>query len=424
MSTDSGTPIASRNWRLLLASICIAQAVAIVGFDFTVPFIPLYLQHNLGVHGLGNIALWSGLIGFGPAIPATIFGPLWGRLADRLGYRFMLLRAMACASLILACMGFAMSPWILLVLRMVQGALTGTVFSAQALVAAAVPEKETGRSMGLLQMSIFIGGTMGPVGGGAVAEILGFRATYVGAGILLAAATLVVFLFAWEPERQSVGRDAGPEAEKPSIRSALAVPAFLAALVLMLVSQLAGTAMFPVIPLYVQDLLRSAHDVASDTGWALAAAGICAGLGSYLAGRLQRHVGLYVLLAITIGLSAALMLPQAFVPNYLSFLMVRCVFSVAFGALMSLIGMLAAKTSPPHSRGAAFGLMGAASSMGFGAGPLIGGAIAAGLGIRPVFVAAAALLAFAPAALYAAVAARSRLTSLASAVPRVWVTGE
>src|SRR5579872_5027337 len=164
---DSRVP--ERGWRATLTAVCIAQATAIVGFDFTLPFIPLYLQHDLGVHGLGQTALWAGLIGFGPAIPATIFGPFWGRLADRVGYRFMLLRAMTSAAVLLALMGAASSPWMLLVLRMVQGSLTGTVFAAQALVAASVPEEETGRSMGLLQMSVSLGATLGPVDGGAAA---------------------------------------------------------------------------------------------------------------------------------------------------------------------------------------------------------------------------------------------------------------
>src|SRR5947209_17178364 len=98
------------SWRSTLYAVCLAQAVAIVGFDFTLPFIPLYLQHDLGVHGLGQTALWAGLIGFGPAIPATIFGPVWGKLADRVGYRVMLLRAMLSAAVLLSLMGLAPSP--------------------------------------------------------------------------------------------------------------------------------------------------------------------------------------------------------------------------------------------------------------------------------------------------------------------------
>src|SRR5437764_7032192 len=100
----------ARSWQSLLAAVCVAQATAIVGFDFTLPFIPLYLQHDLGVHGLGQTALWAGLIGFGPAIPATICGPLWGRVADRFGYRNMLLRAMICSAVLLTLMGLVPNP--------------------------------------------------------------------------------------------------------------------------------------------------------------------------------------------------------------------------------------------------------------------------------------------------------------------------
>ncbi len=382
------------SWRSLLAAICVAQAVAIIGFDFTLPFVPLYLQHELGVHGLGQVALWSGLIGFGPAIPATIFGPVWGRLADRLGYRFMLLRAMTCAAIILACMGLAPNPWVLFGLRMLQGSLTGTVFSAQALVAAAVPEKETGRAMGLLQMSVFMGATIGPVGGGAVAQLISFRATYVGAGILLAAATAVVFLFVWEPERRVTRAE--ENGARPSMRSVLSVPAFATALALILLAQLAGTSLYPIIPLFVQDLLGSAQNVAGATGWLMAATAIAGGIGSYAAGRLYRRYGATRLLAVAITFSALLLLPQAFVHTFLTFVLFRCGGAVAFGALISVVGTLAATSSPPEAKGTAFGMMGAASSMGFGAGPLIGGSLAAVIGIRPVFALAGITLGIVP----------------------------
>jgi DHA1 family multidrug resistance protein-like MFS transporter len=403
--------MAAGNWRALLAAICVAQAVAIVGFDFTLPFVPLYLQHDLGVHGVGQVALWSGLIGFGPAIPATIFGPVWGRLADRLGYRFMLLRAMTSAAVILACMGLVPNPWVLFGLRMLQGSLTGTVFAAQALVAAAVPEKETGKSMGLLQMSVFMGATIGPVGGGAVAQLVSFRATYVGAGLLLAAATVVVYLFVWEPERRAASHDAVES--RPSTRSVLAIPAFAAALSLVLLSQLAGTSLYPLIPLFVQDLLGSAQNVAGATGWLMAATAIAGGAGSYVAGRLYRRVGAPRLLAVTVALSALLLLPQAFVHTFLAFVLFRCAAAVAFGGLVSVVGTLAATSSPPDAKGTAFGLMGAASSLGFGAGPLIGGSVAAVVGIRPVFALAAAVLGIVP-----------LLVFLAGRVAfRVWVPG-
>jgi MFS transporter, DHA1 family, multidrug resistance protein len=412
---DSG----AQHWRSTLIAVCIAQATAIIGFDFTLPFIPLYLQHDLGVHGLGQTALWAGLISFGPAIPATIFGPIWGRLADRVGYRAMLLRAIVCAAILLACMGLAPSAGVLLALRMIQGALTGTVYSAQALVAASVPERETGRSMGLLQMSVYIGATFGPIAGGVVAELLGYRAAFAGAGVLLMGAAVVVFLFVHEPVRKAARVE--ERTPRPSFTSVLLIPSFAGALVLTTVVQLANTALFPIVPLFVQDLLHSSRGAATATGWVMAFSGVTAAGGSYLAGRLQRRIGLKPLIIAALVASVALLIPQAFSGSYVTFLFLRGAAAFAFGALFGLVSVWAAVSSPKEAKGTAFGLLGAASSLGFGAGPLAGGALTAVVGIRPIFVISAATLALLPAILFGTAIALSfaRRTYFAHGLRRV-----
>lgn len=402
MAQDSARPAPAQHWRSTLVAVCIAQATAIIGFDFTLPFIPLYLQHDLGVHGVGQTALWAGLISFGPAIPATIFGPLWGRLADRVGYRAMLLRAIVCAAIMLACMGLAPSAGVLLALRMIQGALTGTVYSAQALVAASVPERETGRSMGLLQMSVYIGATFGPIAGGVVAEFFGYRAAFAGAGLLLASAAVVVYFFVREPARKAA--NVAEEPSRPSFMSVLLLPSFAAALILTIVVQLANTALLPIVPLFVQDLLRSGRGAAGATGWVMAFSGVTAAAGSYLAGRLQRYVGLKPLIVSALIASVVLLIPQAFAGSYISFLLLRGAAAFAFGALFGLVGVWAAISSPKDAKGTAFGLLGAASSLGFGIGPLAGGALTAFVGIRPVFIISAAFLTLLPAVLFGSVA--------------------
>jgi DHA1 family multidrug resistance protein-like MFS transporter len=328
---------------------------------------------------------------------------------------------MVCSSVLLAMMGLAPTAPILLALRMVQGALSGTVFSAQALVASAVPERETGRAMGLLQMSVFMGATLGPVGGGAVADLLGFRSAYAAAGVLLASATVVVFLFVREPRRAP--RHAVEEAHPP-VLSLFAAPAFVAALALTLGVQLAGTSLFPIIPLYVQDLLHNSREVAADAGWLMALSGLAGGAGSYLAGRLQRPIGLHRLLGVALLLSALLLAPQALAGGFIPLLVVRTLFGFAFGALIGLVGTLSAVSSPRRAKGTAFGLVGAASSLGFGSGPLMGGALAAGIGLRPLFVVAAVLLLIAPAVLFGFAMALTSLLRASSLVPRWEAEGE
>jgi len=184
--------------------------------------------------------------------------------------------------------------------------------------------------------------------------------------------------------------------------SVLALPAFMGALILTTVVQVAGTAFLPIVPLYVQELLHTSGDVASQTGWLLAVSGIAAAIGSYSAGRLNRQFALRRLLLIFVGASAALLVPQAFVHNFMSFLVLRAAAAVAFGALFGLVGTLAAISSPRDAKGVAFGMVGAASSIGFGAGPLLGGGLAAAFGIRPLFIMSAILLASMPATLWLA----------------------
>jgi len=57
---------------------------AFVGFQFFSPFLPLYVK-ELGVTDPAEIAVWSGvLMAVTPGL-AGLLGPLWGRLADRVG---------------------------------------------------------------------------------------------------------------------------------------------------------------------------------------------------------------------------------------------------------------------------------------------------------------------------------------------------
>src|SRR5712692_4739362 len=78
-------------WQLNLYALLAVLFVAFIGFSFSSPFLPLLVRH-LGVPEPHAVALWSGvLIGLGP-LSAVLASPLWGRRADRIGGRVLLLR--------------------------------------------------------------------------------------------------------------------------------------------------------------------------------------------------------------------------------------------------------------------------------------------------------------------------------------------
>jgi DHA1 family multidrug resistance protein-like MFS transporter len=149
-------------WKRNLYAIVAAQTLAIVGFSLRVPFLPFYLE-DLGVSTVEGQALWSGLVNAAGAGVMAISAPIWGVVADRRGRRPMLMRATFAATITVGLMSLATAPWHLLGLRLIEGALSGTVTAATALVATNTPKARLGYGLGLVQTAVFSGAFLGPL---------------------------------------------------------------------------------------------------------------------------------------------------------------------------------------------------------------------------------------------------------------------
>ena len=85
----AGTAGVNRNL-LAIAGACF---IGFSGFTLVMPFLPLYFA-QLGMRDAAEIALWSGLsLGVTPGMTALL-APLWGRVADRYGNKFLVLRSL------------------------------------------------------------------------------------------------------------------------------------------------------------------------------------------------------------------------------------------------------------------------------------------------------------------------------------------
>src|SRR5438132_267032 len=184
----------SPSWQTSLYVICVAQATAMLAFGFVLPFLPLYLK-EIGVSPESAVVFWSGALVTSTGVSLAIFSPIWGALADRHGRKLMVLRAMLIGGLIIALMGLVQNVGEFLVLRILQGMFTGTIAAATALVAGIVPRDRLAWSMGVLQTSVYVGISAGPVLGGLVAQAVGIRGTFFVAGAMLAIAGIFVWQF-------------------------------------------------------------------------------------------------------------------------------------------------------------------------------------------------------------------------------------
>lgn len=123
------------------------QLLSTAGFALVFPFMPLYVQ-EIGIATRGSVAFWSGLAFSSQAFTMMLSAPIWGAYADRHGRKVMLVRATFGGAILLVLMGLVQNAEQLVILRTIQGFVTGTVPAASALVAASARASVWGRRWG------------------------------------------------------------------------------------------------------------------------------------------------------------------------------------------------------------------------------------------------------------------------------------
>ncbi|HUV06419.1 MAG TPA: MFS transporter, partial [Spirochaetia bacterium] len=186
-------------WQRNLTVSWITQIISLTGFNFVLPFLPYYIQ-ELGVKSTVELNTWVGLISSAPALLMGIMAPIWGFLADKLGRKLMILRAMLGGSIIISLMGVARNVETVFILRCLQGLFTGSITASATLIAAGTPDDKLSFSLGFLSSSNFIGLSIGPLIGGLLAEFLGFRTTIFSGAALIFVGFLMVLFFIREAE--------------------------------------------------------------------------------------------------------------------------------------------------------------------------------------------------------------------------------
>lgn len=378
-----------QTWQRNLYTLWVAELVAIAGFTVVLPFLPYYVQ-ELGVTELEQVEFWSGLLFASQAVAMAIFSPIWGSMADHYGRKLMVERAMFGGAVVMGAMGFVQNVQQLVILRTLQGCLTGTIAAATTLVASSVPRQRSGYALGLLQMAVYSGASAGPLLGGLVADHFGYRAAFVVTGTLLFLAGITVVIFVHE-EFEPAHREA--ESRKGDfwlgVRAVFHSRELLVVLGIELMMRLGTRIMGPVLPLFVQTLVPGEARVASLVGLITGLGAATSAIGAVLLGQASDRFGYRtVLLTCVLGM-AIMYVPQFFVTTPLQLLILQAAAGAAMGGGLAVMGALLANLSPEGRQGAVYGLDWSAVSAANGLGPMTGAAVAVGLGLRAPFLFAA-----------------------------------
>lgn len=150
-------------------------------------FLPVYLANDMGYS-----PFWVGACLFALQAAGFAASPVAGHLSDRMGRKHILMTSMAASALVLAAMALSGgSPLFVALVAVLGFFLYATRPVIQAWMLEATPKDMGGSSIGVLFGAQAVGGALGPLLGGMVADRFGLAAAFY----FLAATIVVANLF-------------------------------------------------------------------------------------------------------------------------------------------------------------------------------------------------------------------------------------
>ncbi len=380
-------------WQKTLYIMFFAQLITAVGFSSMFPFLPLYVK-SLGTNTSLSVELLAGLVYSAHAFAMMIASPIWGAIADRYGRKLMVERAMFGGSVILLLMAFVTSAEQLVVLRIIQGFITGTVAAANALVASIAPRNRTGYAMGMLQVGIGTGAALGPIMGGFIADAFGYNATfYVTASLLFIAGITVYFSVKedFDPSKLKQSQRASLISEWRGILSGAGVKSTYG---MRFLSQLGRMLIQPVAPLFIATLVVDTERLNTFTGFVIGISFAATTLSALVLGPLGDRVGHRRVVITSACFAALLYFAQSYVTAAWQLLLLQALVGVALGGIVPIISALLARLTHSGEEGAVYGLDNSITAGSRTLAPLMGAAAAASFGLRSTFTFSGLLFAF------------------------------
>ena len=376
-----------RHWRRTLYSLWLAMFFVFLEWTFGMTFVPVFLQQDIGLT-LKQAESWTGLLMALPSAAMFLATPLWGTYSDRVGRRRVVIIGVVFTSLLRAAWYWAHTPWTLLALGVAAGVLGAGVTVGQAIVASVAPRERMGQAMGMLQTSMTVGFLIGPVVGQACAGLIGPRPTFLIQAVFAVIGALLVWLAVEErftpPEHveqvsfaRAITRDLRPLAGNKQLQ-ALWVMSFMVFF--------GFSAMWPIMTYFVQYLGVPLNKVAAYAAYVMLVSGTLQTVVAPAFGRMGDRVGHKRVLVGTTAACGLFLIPHYFIQTYAQFFGLRMLAMSAGAAIHPSTSALVASSMPRSRYGGAYGVLASARALAGSVGPIIGGTLAAYVGIRWVFV--------------------------------------
>ena len=353
------------------------------GVSQLAPILPLYF-HDLGVQTPEAMSLWSGLATGATYIIVCLAAPFWGRVADKKGRKITLIRSsfgMALCNILIA---FQTTPEGVVLIRLVQGLVSGFYSASITLIASESPIERTGWALGLLASANLAGSLIGPLLGGYIADTVGIRNDFIIVGALMGLAGVLATIFIHEnyvpqpnPEKLSLRKLKEQIPEFNSI-VALCVASFIYAICIM--------SLQPVISVYIKGIVPSdTENLAFIAGAVFSAMGIAQLMSSSPLGKLVDKIGPRKVLVVSLIYVGILNIPQAYVSDVYQLAIIRFLQGFGLGGMLPALNTYLSSKTPREFTGQVFSYNQSCLFFGYFLGSVGGASLMAWLGFTTLF---------------------------------------
>lgn len=353
------------------------------GVSQLAPILPLYF-HDLGVQTPEAMSLWSGLATGATYIIVCLAAPFWGRVADKKGRKITLIRSSFGMALCNVLIAFQTTPEGVVLIRLVQGLVSGFYSASITLIASESPIERTGWALGLLASANLAGSLIGPLLGGYIADTVGIRNDFIIVGTLMGLAGVMATIFIHEnyvpqpnPEKLSFRKLKEQIPEFNSI-VALCVASFIYAICIM--------SLQPVISVYIKGIVPSdTENLAFIAGAVFSAMGIAQLMSSSPLGKLVDKIGPRKVLVVSLIYVGILNIPQAYVSDVYQLAIIRFLQGFGLGGMLPALNTYLSSKTPREFTGQVFSYNQSCLFFGYFLGSVGGASLMAWLGFTTLF---------------------------------------
>ncbi|SFE87946.1 Predicted arabinose efflux permease, MFS family [Paenibacillus algorifonticola] len=351
-----------------------------MAYTLSVPFFPLFLQHDLGVDK--GLEAWSGVSIAISFLISGLCAPFWGSLADKYGSKLMLVRSGVGLGAAHVANYFVHDPYTFIVVRIFQGVMAGFTPASLALVGTNTPEKHVGYALGVISTSTAAGGIVGPLVGGVLSQWIGLRECFIASGIITLISATVVLGVKEVHERRTEARPSVLQDLKQAARSSKLFRIYG----LILLVSTSVMILEPLVTIYVVQIGGSISSAKLSSGIVFSAIGVATVIMGPYWGRLGGRIGYGKVLLIGLIGGGIGNLLQLTMQHLIGFGILRFGYGLFFAAVYPALNALVIQYADKDFRGRAVSLSQTASQFGIVVGPLLGGFLGGWAGIPFVFL--------------------------------------